>query len=185
MQRRVQDWGWERSGRARRRLWKKHGNGGQCCKGKWEVNFHGNGDTENMEGWRNGTVGRSSKWFVQRQQEEGQVWRRDPCDSWIKLYPLLAGRCWPRTERLGLCHYREHRVMLSTPKAGLRKKWMWIWKMANQEELDEWQHSLTDAVWGGACKDRQRCELGRILQSVSELTVVGMRYWMNGQMLTG
>lgn len=24
-----------------------------------------------------------------------------------------------------------------------------------------------------------------ILQSVSELTVVGMRYWMNGQMLTG
>lgn len=76
-------------------------------------------------------------------------------------------------------------VVLSTPKAGLRKKWMWIWKMANQEELDEWQHSLTDAVWGGACKDRQGCELGRILQSVSELTVVGMRYWMNGQMLTG
>lgn len=38
---------------------------------------------------------------------------------------------------------------------------------------------------GGACKDSQGCELGRILRSVIELTVVGMRYWKNGQMLTG
>lgn len=143
--------------------------------------------------WKAGVMGRWEG--VQSDLCKGNR-RRGRYKGEIRVTPELnstlcwLGDVWPCTQRLGLCHYREHkggstRVMLSTPKAGLRKKWMWMWKMANQEELDEWHHSLINAVWGGACKDRQGCELGRILQSVSELTVVGMRYWMNGQMLTG